>query len=89
MVEGKLKSKTYRKVTVRAPGGRTAVQYRRRKPAKAKCAECGAVLAGVPREQPHKMKKMPKSTKRPERPFGGKLCTKCARKKIISEARAK
>ena len=89
MVEGKRKSGTYRKVFVKTPGGKTAVHLRKRKPASAKCAGCGAVLSGVPRERPYKMQNMPKTKKRPDRPFGGNLCTKCARKKIVAEARAK
>lgn len=89
MVEGKHKSKTYRKVFVKTPGGNTATHYRKRKPSAAKCASCGAVLSGVPRERPYKMQNMPKTKKRPERIYGGNLCSKCSRKKIISEARSK
>ena len=87
---GKFKSKkSYRQINVKVPGGRTVIQYRKRKPSKAKCASCRALLSGVPRERPFKMKNMPKTKKRPERPYGGYLCTKCARKKIIQEARKK
>jgi len=88
MVSGKHKSKTYRKIFVRTPGSRTVVHYRKRKPAKAKCASCAAILKGVPRERPYKMQNMPKTQKRPERPYGGSLCSKCSRKKIIAEARS-
>lgn len=84
MVAGKHKSNTFRKIFVKVPGGNTNVQYRKKKPAKAKCADCGAVLQGVARERPYKMQNMPKSQKRPTRPYGGKLCSKCTRKKIIS-----
>ena len=87
MVEGKFKSGRFRKIFVKTSGGRTAVHYKKRKPSKAKCAGCGAVLPGVPRERLHKMKKISKTKKRPERPYGGFLCSKCARKKIITEAR--
>ena len=86
MVAGKHKSRTYRRVKKVTPGGRNVIHYEKRKPSKAHCAECGAVLPGVASERPYKMQNMPKTAKRPERPFGGVLCSKCARKKIIAEA---
>lgn len=80
--EGKTKSRTFRRVFVKTPGGRTVLQYRRRKPSKAHCANCGNVLSGVPRELPFKMRQMGKTKKRPERPYGGMLCSRCMRLKI-------
>ncbi len=80
------RSKTLRKVFVRTPGGKTAVHYKKRKPKKAHCAGCGAELKGVPRERPYKMQNMPKTAKRPERPYGGVLCSKCTRNKLKQEA---
>jgi large subunit ribosomal protein L34e len=35
-----------------------------------------------------KMKNMPKSSKRPERPYGGVLCSACTRKLLKSKVRA-
>ncbi|MFC1728509.1 50S ribosomal protein L34e [Nanoarchaeota archaeon] len=83
MPRGSLKSRTLRRVFVKTPGSKTKVQYRKRKPSKAKCGKCEAVLSGVPRERPKKMQKMSKTKKRPQRPFGGVLCTKCTRIEII------
>jgi len=87
MVEGKLKSRTYRRIHKTTPGGRKVIHYVKRKPQIAHCSSCGKGLFGVPRERPYKMQNMPKSYKRPQRPFGGILCTRCSRAKIISEAR--
>lgn len=70
------------------PGGRTALHYKERKPGKAKCGNCGSILQGVPRERSLKMHKMPKTEKRPERPYGGNLCSRCMRALIIEKARA-
>jgi large subunit ribosomal protein L34e len=86
MVQGRLKSRTFKRVQKVTPGGKTVQHYERRKPSKAICAECGRVLAGVPRELPTKMQNMPKTTKRPERPFGGVLCTKCMREHMKAKA---
>lgn len=85
------KSKSLRKVFRRTPGGRTVEHYEPRKPKKAHCAGigCDAVLKGVPRERPHKMQNMPKTKKRPSRPYGGVLCSRCMRLKITQEARKK
>jgi len=87
MPRGMHKSNTLRKVFVKAPGNTTKVHYRKRKPGKAKCAKCEAVLPGVPSERPVIMKNLPKSMKRPERPYGGTLCTKCMRKVMVEKAR--
>ncbi len=87
MVSGKHKSKTYRKVRVKTPGGRVTIHYRKRKPGKAKCGNCGKPLAGTIRERPYKIQNTPKTKKRPERPYGGVLCSKCTRELIKSKAR--
>ena len=87
---GKYKSRqALRLVYVKASGGRTVIQYRKKKPNAAKCASCGAKLSGTLRERPYKMKTLPKTKKRPERAYGGYLCSKCSRKKIIQGARSK
>lgn len=84
----KNRSRTLRKVYVKTPGGKTVVHHRKRKPSKAKCSKCGAVLKGVPRERPYKMMTMAKTKKRPERPYGGALCSRCMRTTIKQKARA-
>lgn len=87
MVRGMFKSRTLRRVKVKTPGGKTVTHYRKRKPSHAKCGTCGAKLSGVPRERPYKMQTMSKSEKKPERPFGGNLCSACTREKIKLKAR--
>ena len=88
MVEPSKRSRTLRRVSRKTPGGNTVKHYAKRKPSKAKCGECGKLLAGVPRERPFKMARMPKTKKRPERPYGGVLCTACTRKKMVAKARS-
>ncbi len=83
-----LRSRSVKRVKVRTPGGKTVTHYRSKKTGKPQCADCGKVLPGVPRESRAKMRNMPKTAKRPERPFGGVLCSPCSRKKIIAEVRA-
>ena len=87
MPSGKHKSGRYRKIFVKTPGSRTVVHYRERKPSKAICGSCKKPLMGVPRERPAKMANMPKTMKRPERPYGGVLCSKCLRESLKNKAR--
>jgi large subunit ribosomal protein L34e len=89
MVEGKLKSRTYRRVFRKTPGAQTVIHYIKRKPRVSHCSACGKRLQGIPRGRPYEMQNMPKTKKRPERPFGGTLCSACARKKIIEEAHSR
>jgi large subunit ribosomal protein L34e len=87
MPAGKHKSGRYRKIFVKTPGGKNTVHYRERKPSKALCGKCKKQLAGVPRERPAKMANMPKTAKRPERPYGGVLCSTCLRKHLRAQVR--
>ncbi len=81
MVSGKYKSRSRRRVFVKT-SGKTRIHYRKRKPSKSKCAKCKAILKGVPHVRASKLKSIPKTKKRPERPFGGVLCSKCMRIEI-------
>lgn len=81
------RSRSLRKVYVRTPGGGRAVHYRYKKPKIAHCSKCGAILKGVPRERPYNLKKLSKTQRRPERPYGGVLCSRCMRSLFIERAR--
>jgi len=85
MPSGRHKSRTLKRVQVRTPGGKTVQRYEQRKPGKATCAGCGEELHGIPRESPKKMHNMAKSKKTNARPYGGHLCSKCARARIKSQ----
>ena len=87
MPRGMYRSRTFRRIFVKVPGNTTKMHYRRRTPSKATCANCKKLLIGVPHELPLKMKNMPKSSKRPERPYGGVLCSQCMRNLFIKKAR--
>ena len=87
MVAGRHKSRSMRRVFRKTPGAKVVVHYEKRKPKPAKCGSCGATLKGVVCERPFKLKNMPKTKKRPTRPYGGVLCTKCLRNLVIEKAR--
>jgi len=81
------RSRTYARVKVKLPGGNTVTRYKLRKPNNHKCGSCGSVLHGIPRERPCNFAKLSKTQKRPERPYGGVLCSKCMRGKFKASAR--
>ena len=84
MPAGRHKSRTFRRIKKKLPGNRTVIHYEKRAHKKAQCSSCGAVLPGVATGKPTKMKNMPKTEKRPERPYAGILCSRCMREKIRS-----
>ena len=84
MPAGKHKSRTLRRVSVKIPSG-TKIHYKKRKPSKKKCANCGKTLLGVPHKISSKSKNVPKTKKRPSRPFGGVLCSSCTRKVMVEK----
>lgn len=85
MPAGKHRSRSMRRVFRKTPGSRTVKHFKRRKPAPSQCSMCGRNLAGVPRATKAELANMPKTKKRPERPFGGVLCSSCSRQVIKSE----
>ena len=87
MPANRFRSSSYKKTQTKTPGGVNVLRYKKKKPSKHVCAECGAVLHGVPRGRPYEINKLAKSQKRPNRPYGGYLCPKCARKHFKEEAR--
>ncbi len=87
MPRGMFKSRTFRRIFKKLPGGTTKLRYEQRKPQVAHCGRCGAQLHGMPRVRAQVLATMPKSQKRPERPFGGVLCSRCLRDMIKIEAR--
>lgn len=87
MVRPSLKSRSLARKYVRLPSSKTTIHYVRRRPKSAKCAICKKPLNGVPRLRPVDLKHVPKSSKRPERPYGGYLCSSCLRKLLIDSIR--
>jgi len=87
MPKGMFKSRTMRRVFRRTPGGKTVLAHELRKPAKVRCSRCDAVLPGVPQLRVPQLRTIAKSSKRPERPFGGVLCSRCSRLEQKKRAR--
>ncbi len=87
MVRPALRSRSLRRRKVRTPGGRTVVHFEKRKPGPARCAICGRILNGVPRLRSVELRKLHKTDRRPERPYGGYLCPQCLARLLKEAAR--
>ncbi|MCF7862046.1 50S ribosomal protein L34e [Candidatus Woesearchaeota archaeon] len=87
MPEPYKRSRSLRRVKKVTPGARNITHYEKRKPQIAHCGGCGRPLSGVPRERPSDLKRIPKTQRRPQRPYGGVLCTICTRQKMVKMAR--
>ncbi|MBI3032435.1 50S ribosomal protein L34e [Candidatus Woesearchaeota archaeon] len=87
MPEPRKRSRTLRRVYIRTPGGRNIIHYRPRKPKLGTCPITGETLKGVPRANSCKMQNMPKSSKRPSRPFGGVLSSRAMRMALKQRVR--
>ncbi len=68
----------------KSPGGKKVTIYKPPRSGKAKCAVCSAKLNAVPSAGVAGMRKLAKTEKRPERKFGGVLCSDCTRQ-IVKE----
>ena len=86
MPSGKHKSRTFRRVFTRVIS-KTKKVYKKRAPKIAHCSNCKDKLKGIPRLRPYKAMTIAKTKKRPERPYGGKLCSKCTRLLLKSKVR--
>lgn len=82
------RTRKLRRLRLKTPGGLLKIIYKKRKPSRAECAVCKKPLLAVPQELPYKIKSLSSSKRRPERPYGGLLCSKCSRKEIIKKTRA-
>ncbi|HLF54907.1 MAG TPA: 50S ribosomal protein L34e [Candidatus Nanoarchaeia archaeon] len=88
MVVPRYRSRTFRRIYTRTPSGNTVIHYKRRRNASPSCANCGNKLPGVARGTITEVRSLAKSSRRPERPYGGVLCSACTRRTIIAKARA-
>jgi len=81
------RTRSKRRVYVRTPGGRLNIHYTPRRPGPARCAICGKPLNGVPRLRPVELRKLAKTEKRPERLYGGVVCSSCLARLLRESAR--
>jgi large subunit ribosomal protein L34e len=68
---------------VRTPSGRLVWRPVEFKRGEAKCAWCHGELHGTLALPKTEMRGIPKSSRRPERPYGGYLCPKCLKSGFV------
>ncbi len=73
---------------VKSPKKRYRVVSLRKKPNRAVCARCGAVLHGTARGTPVEIRRLTHSERRPSRPYAGVLCNRCLTRMIIENTRS-
>jgi large subunit ribosomal protein L34e len=78
-VKGMYRSRSAKRRFVRTPK-RTNLHFKKKKKGKHICAECGAVLHGVSRKKGDSFT--------PSRRYGGYICHKCLRKRLVESVRA-
>ncbi len=78
-------SRSKKRHKVKTPGGRNVTHYKKKRPSYARCKNCGAKL-NRPKLSVKQLKKLPKTKKRPERPFP-ELCSGCMRKYFKNKVR--
>ena len=86
MPKPRFRSGSLKKLHKRVIGG-TAIRFERRKPSASRCALCKLPLKAVAREFTFKLRNISNSLKRPERKYGGYLCSDCTKYKFKLEAR--
>ncbi len=79
MVQPSLRVRNLKRRKVKTPGKRLVVHYKDKKHGIPICAVCKMPLHGVPHLKSVDMGRIPKTKRRPERPYGGNLCSKCMR----------
>ena len=88
MVRGALRSHSMARLRRRLPGNNNGVIYRRRKPKAKTCPITGMRLNGVPRVRPAALQRIPKSARRPSRPYGGQYSHKAVANAIWEQVLA-
>ncbi len=82
-------SRSMKQARVRTPGGRIVTHYGYKTHSKHTCAVCKKELHGKPRGRPIEIRSLFKSERKPERPFGGMLCSRDTRMVLSYRAKVK
>ncbi|XP_005186523.1 large ribosomal subunit protein eL34 [Musca domestica] len=76
-------TKSNRRRIVRTPGGRLVYQYVKKNKTVPKCGQCKEKLKGIQPSRPCERSRMSKRLKTVARTYGGVLCHRCLRERII------
>ncbi len=76
------RTKSQKARKTKTPGARLTVHYSRRKKSVSNCGICKKPLQGTPKARKSEIRSLSKSAKRPNRPYGGRLCASCLKSSI-------
>lgn len=76
-------TKSNRRRIVRTPGGRLVYQYVKKNKSVPKCGQCKEKLKGIRPTRPCERSRLSKRQKTVARTYGGVLCHRCLRERII------
>ncbi|CAK9300146.1 unnamed protein product [Gordionus sp. m RMFG-2023] len=76
-------TKSNRKKIVKTPGGKLRFHYQKKPGSLPKCGDCKLKLKGISAARPKELKSLSKRHKTVTRAYGGSLCPKCVRLRII------
>merc|ERR1711862_121232 len=68
---------------VKTPGGKLALQYRKKNAKGPQCGDCHSRLPGIPALRPREYASVSKRQKHVTRVYGGSLCGGCLKDRII------
>eukprot|EP01104_Vermistella_antarctica_P010648 TRINITY_DN2853_c0_g2_i1.p1 TRINITY_DN2853_c0_g2~~TRINITY_DN2853_c0_g2_i1.p1 ORF type:complete len:120 (-),score=16.34 TRINITY_DN2853_c0_g2_i1:220-555(-) len=68
---------------IRTPGGKLAIQYRKKLAKGVKCGDCGTILPGIAHLRPTKYARISRRQKNVSRSYGGNRCSHCVRDRIV------
>ncbi|MFX0209236.1 MAG: 50S ribosomal protein L34e, partial [Candidatus Hodarchaeota archaeon] len=71
------RTKSQKTQKLRTPGAKLAIHYSKRGKSAANCEICKKALQGTPKARKSGIRGLSKSAKRPNRPYGGRLCANC------------
>ncbi|MFX0196232.1 MAG: 50S ribosomal protein L34e [Candidatus Hodarchaeota archaeon] len=71
------RTRSKRKIKSKTPGKRETTHFYKRKPQRARCASCGALLSGIARKRATTLTRISKTKKRPGRTHAGVYCHGC------------
>ncbi|XP_049282911.1 60S ribosomal protein L34-like [Anopheles funestus] len=76
-------TKSNKRRIVRTPGGRLVYLYEKKRRTLPKCGQCKKELSGIKPSRPCERPRMSRRLKTVSRTFGGVLCHRCLRERII------
>ncbi|MGQ4833164.1 MAG: 50S ribosomal protein L34e [Candidatus Asgardarchaeia archaeon] len=82
------RSRSYRRVKIHTPGGKTRTHYVRRKNRVPSCAVCGKPLGGFGKYSTAEYSSLSHSKKTVNRPYGGNICPSCLQRIIKASVRS-